>query len=396
MPLAGGFFTKKATASDFQNEQVYPLQLCVCPSCFLVQCNTVVNRDLLFSHYFYFSSTIPSLVTHFSNFALELKQKITKPTHPFIVEIGCNDGVLLKPLKKQGFRVLGIDPAKNIGRQHSQRTFPLLNTYFSLALAKTIVKTRGKADCIISANSFAHIDDMDDVAQGIRYLLGPKGVFIFEIQYLGMLLEEEQYDTVYHEHHSYYSLTALEPFLASYNLTITHVEPIPTHGKSLRFYVQHTAAAKQDMTVIHLRKKEKALGFTNIRTYKQFAARVAKKRSQLQTILAKIQRNKKTVVGYGASGKATIIMNYCNLTQKDLLCIIDDSPAKIGAFTPGNHIPIVSSSVLYGKNPPDYVVVFAWTFLSDILQKHKRYLAAGGKYILPLPNVKIIDHTYVT
>ncbi|MFH0749737.1 MAG: class I SAM-dependent methyltransferase [Candidatus Gottesmanbacteria bacterium] len=395
VPLAGGFFPKSVANKDFINEQLYPLQICVCPTCYLVQCNTIVSRDALFHSYYYFSSVIPTLINHFTTFAEELRRSVVKPSKTFIVELGCNDGVFLTPLRALGFKTLGVDPATNVVKPLIRKGFNIINDYFSECVAENVTKTYGQADIIVSSNSFAHIDDMDDIMRGIKRLLKKNGVFIFETHYLGDLLKHFQYDMMYHEHHSYYSLTSLEPYVRSFDLEIVDVKRIPIHAGSMRYYVRHIAhASKVNASVKALKKEEKQKGMDTIHAYFQFYKTIDKRRRDLQNLIAKIKSSGKTIAGYGASGRATIMMSFCSITKNDIPYVIDDAPAKIGAFTPGNHLPITSSSILYKPKRPDYVILFAWSFADDIIKQHTNYLASGGKFIIPLPHVSIVDKSY--
>src|SRR5258708_5945416 len=238
VPLAGGFFHKNATAKDFSRERLYPLVICFCTTCGLVQASDVVESSILFENYFYFSSAIHTVVDHFQNYTKELLKLVKRPSSNFVVEIGCNDGVFLHPLLKEGFKVLGVDPAANVVNPLIKKGMPITCAYFGEDVAKEIVKKNGRADIILGSNSLAHIDDMHDVLRGIVLLLKPQGFLSMETHYLPTLLKESQYDFMYHEHQSYYSLSALSAFFAMYDMVIFDAYPVKLHAGSMRYFVQ--------------------------------------------------------------------------------------------------------------------------------------------------------------
>ncbi len=393
VPLAGGFFSKDASEKDFAKERLYPLEICFCTHCGLVQASDVVDSRLLFEHYFYYSSAIGTVVSHFEAYAKELAESPFVPKNAFVVEIGCNDGVFLKPLQKQGFTVLGVDPAANVVTP-LQKTLPIMCAYFGEKVAKRIVVEKGRADIIVGSNSLAHIDDMHDVCRGIKLLLKEDGFLSMETHYLGTLLREYQYDFMYHEHQSYYSLAALENFFAMYGMEVFDVKAIELHAGSMRYFIQHkhTGTRKVHPRVLRLREHEKTQGLGKFATYASFSSHIRATKEELLKLLLKLKKQGKTIAGYGASGRATIIMSYCGLTKEHLDFVIDDAPAKQGAFTPGNHLPIRDSSILSSqKSRPDYCLLLAWSFAPEIKKRNSAYLAHGGKFITPLPLVKILS-----
>ncbi len=390
VPLAGSFIKSKKYLSD---EKFYSLEIGFCQNCFLLQSTNVIDKDLLFKDYFYHSSVIKTLTNHFNEIAQELEMQTKNSPKPFIVEIGCNDGTLINALSKLKINTLGIDPATNIVQPLIKKGLPIVNDYFSEDLAKKIVKIYGKADAVCSFNVLAHIEDMEDVLTGVRTLLKKDGFLIFETHYLRNLLEEMQYDMIYHEHQYYYSLMTLQNFFAIHNMEIYDVKPIKIHAGSMRYYVQNKNGGKNPISknVKTLLKKEKSLGFHKLKTYLSYAQKITKTKHELLSLLDSLKRDNKIIAGYGASGRGTIIMNYCGLDKKYLDYVIDDAPAKQGAYTPGTHLEIKGSDILKSKNRPDYVVLFAWSFLDEIKEKNKEYLQNGGKFIVPLPKVQIIS-----
>lgn len=390
VPLAGGFLK---SAHQMRKEKHYPFSVCICTSCGLVQGRYVVNKSILFEDYFYRSSAIGTLTSHFEVYADELAEIVKNPQDKFVVEIGSNDGVFLRPLAKLGFKVLGVDPAKNIVESLNQRETPTICAYFGQRAASKIVKTQGQADIIVTSNSFAHIDDMHDVMRGVVTLLKKNGMLCIENHYLGTLLKEFQYDMMYHEHMSYYSLLSLSSFFALYDMEVFDVKPIPMHAGSMRYYVQFKNAGgrKKSPELYSLLRKENRLKLADFNTFKSFAQKTDKARKALMEFITKEKTAGKRFVGYGASGRATMMMSYCGINSDHLDYVVDDAPAKLGSFMPGSHVPIRSSQILSDpKKRPDYCLLFAWSFAQEIMKKQKPYLKQGGKFIIPLPSLKIV------
>jgi len=393
VPLAGGFF-KKGNSQKLAKEKLYPLQICFCPNCFLLQINNVVNADILFENYFYFSSSIKTLVDHFETNVQELTKILPNTKKRLIVEIGCNDGSFIKSLVHNGYKALGVDPAQNITQPLIKQGLPIINDYFSEKLAKKIVNQYGHADAIYSFHTLAHIEDMNDVIKGVKVLLKRSGFLAFEVHYLGDLIREVQYDMMYHEHQYYYSLIALKNFFAMQDMEIFDVKPNPIRGGSMMYFVQNKQFGKRKISknLINLVLKEKKQGLDKAKTFTAFFNYINNTKRKLLKLINEVKAKKQTIVGYGASGRGTILMNYCNLTKQLLDYVIDDAPAKHGAYTPGTHHEIYSSAALNSSNRPDYVVLFAWPFIEEIKKRHSKYLEKGGKFIVPLPRVKIIGN----
>lgn len=394
VPLAGGFLNKNSTKEDFDRERFYPLRIAFCPKCCLLQVIDIVDSGILYKDYFYFSSAIGTLVNHFQNYAVELKKMYPDAGKRLVVELGCNDGVFLKPLRKEGFKVAGVDLAANVVKSLIAEGYDVIVDYFGEKSAENIKERFGKADVIVTSNSFAHIDDMHDVMKGVKTLLKDDGILIVEVHYLGTLIKEVQYDMMYHDHESYYSLLALENFFKMYGMEIYDIKPIPIHAGSMRFYAQNSKFGKRKITqnVIRQRKEEKKMGLHKVETFKKFFSYITKTKKDLVHLLSGLKRQKKTIVGYGASGRATALMSFCGIDSNFLDYVIDDAPAKQGAYTPGNHLKIVPSDILNDpKNRPDYCLIFAWAFINEIKQKKTDYFQKGGKFIVPLPKVKIVS-----
>ena len=388
VPLAGAFLKEE----QIPEEQRYPLQVCFCHDCTLVQVVNAIAADVLFSNYFYFSSAIQTLVQHFEQFAQELVERFLKPGM-LAMEIGCNDGVFLKPLSVRGIRCLGVDPATNVVHSIRSADFSVLNDFFGERVAATLRDQHGQADAILSSYSFAHIDDMQDVMRGVKVLLKPEGVFVFEVFYLPILLEELQYDMIYHEHFSYYSLIVLERFFARFDMEVFDVKTIPgVRAGTMRFYVRTIGQRKEPVSsgVQALRERERALGLDQFETYATFAQRVHRSRTELLELLEQLKRQGKRIIGYGASGRATTIMNFCGIDVRFLDYVVDDAPAKQGFYTPGTHLLIKPWAATDTPPRPDYALAFAWSFIDEVIRRRADYIQQGGKFIVPLPRVRMV------
>lgn len=394
IPLAGGFLKKGTKKSEFSQEKFYPLDIAFCKKCFFLQVSSSVNPDILFKNYFYFSSSIKTLVEHFKKNVDELKKLFPKPKYKFIVEIGCNDGSFISALQNNGYKALGVDPATNIVKPLKRKGLPIINNYFTEKVASSIIKKYGKADAIYSFHTLAHIEDIQNVYCGIKKLLKDDGFAAIEVHYLGNVLNEMQFDMIYHEHQYYYSLIALQNFLKRFDMEVFDVKRIPIRGGSIQFFIQNKQSKKRrkiTAAVIKLVAEEKKHGFDTVNRYKEYAKDVENVKKDLIKLLDKLKQKGKTIAGYGASGRGTIVINYCGLDKNYLEYVIDDAPAKHGAFVPGTHQKIVSSNILQSKKRPDYAVLFAWPFFEEIKRKQGKYTKNGGKFIVPLPKVTIVS-----
>jgi len=392
VPLAGGFLNEK----DFSNEKYYPLDLNFCQDCYLVQVSNIVSAEVLFQeNYFFFSSAISTLVEHFEMFAQEIYARFLKGlSQPSVLEIGCNDGVLLKPLSDLGVRAIGVDPAGNVVKLIDSKKITVINDFFTEKLAGQIREKCGMLDAVLSSYSFAHIDDMVDIMKGIKILLKDSGIFIFEIYYLGTLIDEMQYDMIYHEHMSYYSLKTLMLFLKRFDMEIFDVRYIPgVRSGSVRFYARNIGKRSDQITsaVTDMVQYEEDKEFDKIEIYSEYAEKVNATKDQLLDLLNRLKNKGKTIIGYGASGRGTTIMNYCGIDGKYLNYIVDDAQAKQGFFTPGTHVPIKSWDFTLESQFPDYILLFAWAFTDEVIKKRQDYLRQGGKFIIPLPEVRIVS-----
>jgi len=390
VPLAGGFLKE----SEFNNEKFYPLELNFCKNCYLAQVSNVVPADVLFKNYFYFSSAIKTLVDHMADFARETTERFLKSRNrPSVFEIGCNDGAMLKPFAKLGVKAVGIDPATNVINSIDSKEITVINDFFSESVAKRIFKDHGQFDAIASSYSFAHIDNMISVIKGIKTLLKADGVFVFEVYYLGTLIEEMQYDMIYHEHMSYYSLMALDNFLKSYDMEIFDTAFIPgVRSGAVRFYARNIGKRGEPISnaVKKMCSDEIDRGFNKEQTFIDYAQKVTKTRVRLIKILDDLKKQGKTIIGYGASGRGTTIMNFCGIDTKYLDYVVDDAPAKHGFYTPGTHVAIKPWEDTKKGPFPEYALLFAWSFIEEVKKRRWDYLNQDGKFIVPLPEVRIV------
>lgn len=388
VPLAGAFLRAEQIAS----EKVYPLEVCFCERCLLVQVNNAVPGDVLFRDYFFFSSVMKTLVDHFEALAEEVCERFHAGERSLAVEIGCNDGVLLKPLAARGVRCVGVDPATNVVQSVASQKFKIINDFFGERVAQQIRKVHGQADVILSSYSFAHIDDMDDVMRGIQALLKPEGVLIVDIYYLPNLIEGLQYDMIYHEHLNYYSLMALKNFFARFEMEVFDVKDIPgVRGGTVRFYVRRAGSRRHAMrpSVARVLAKEQAMDLDRVETYQAFAKRVYESKAELLALLRRLKRRGHRIVGYGASGRSTTMMNFCGIDRRFLDYVVDDTPAKQGCYTPGTHLLIRPWSATREARP-DYTLLFAWSFIDEVMRRCADYVQQGGKFIVPLPKVSLV------
>ncbi len=385
--LAGGFLKRE----QFDAEKKFPLRVHYCHDCHAVQVVDVVPADVLFNNYFYFSSSIGTLRDHFSDYAAEVTSRFLEPEKSTVLEFGCNDGVLLRPLADQGIRaVIGVDPAKNVVATIDDPRVRVVNDFFTEAVADKIVAEHGHVDMIMANNVYAHIPDIQGTTRAIAKALSDDGVFVFEVHYLDKVVSEMQYDMIYHEHLYYYSLLSAMKHFERYGMMVFDIKQVPIHAGSIRFYVckqggRHSANVSQ--AVRHLEAEELAKGFDRYETFKRFSDTVAKHRTELIGLLKHLRNDGHTIAGYGASGRANTMIQYCGINHDHLAFMIDDAPAKEGFYTPGSHFEIRASSSLTSMDAPNYVLVFAWSFFEEIRERNVDYLDNGGHMILPLPEL---------
>lgn len=386
-PPANAFLKKK----DFNKERAHPLRVGVCRICKLVQLLDVVDKKDLFSHYVYFFSAMPAASSHFSAYAQDVVKKFIKtPDSDLIVELGSNDGLLLKSFQAIGCKkVLGIDPAKNIAKFANANGVPTIPDFFSYKLARDIVKTKGYARVIIGNNVVAHIDNWDDLAKGAKELLTGDGVFILEAPYLMDMFENLAYDSIYHEHLSYLAVAPLVRFFKKYQMGVFDVQPFQRQGNSIRVFVCRSGQRRISSSVNKFLDKEKKAGLDKINSYHILAARIEATKSKLVATLQDLKKKKMRIAAYGSPARGNTLLNYCNIDAKVIDFATEELPSKIGFYTPGMHIPVKHVKDAR-KNPPDYYLMLAWNYKDQILKKEAEYVKGGGKFIVPTGDIEIL------
>ncbi len=370
-------------------EPSYPLRTYFCNRCNLLQLCDVVSPKILFRNYVYVSSTSPVFITHFQEFADSLISRFNLSSSSLVIDVGSNDGILLKPFQNKSIRVLGIEPATNIAELARKQNVTTINQFFSIELAKMIRNKYGPADLITATNVFAHINDIHEVAEGVKLMLSSSGVFVIEAPYLVNLLQQNLFDTIYHEHLSYFAVKPLQYFFQKHNMFIFDVELTSSHGGSLRVYIsQNNAEHKIEPSVKQFIQNEQNLGLDKKSSYTNFAKRVTKNKRDLVSLLTGIKKQGKTISAYGAPAKGNTLLNYFGINNKIIDYIVEDSKYKQGLFTPGTKIPIFAPYKIY-KNKPDFLLILAWNFAESIMKNHKKY-HKWGKFIIPVPKPRII------
>lgn len=385
-PLANAFLSNKQI--DFQ-EFFFPLDVYFCKDCTFLQLGHIVSPKILFKDYVYVSSTSPVFVNHFKKLADEVFSKFSLNKNSLIIDIGSNDGILLKPFKELGARILGIEPVIKIANIAKKEGINTVSEFFSVNLSKKIIKTTGKAKIVTATNVFAHIDDLDEVIKGIKVLLEDDGVFIMEAPYLVDFIEKRYFDLVYHEHLSYWAIKPLITLFNRFDMTLFDVQKVDSHGGSIRIFVKKNGSlykAQKSIDIFLKLEKEHKLDDKN--TYLNYADLVLQNRLQLMKLLTNLKLKKKKIVGFGAPAKGNTLLNYFKVGSDLLDYIVDDSPFKQGLYTPGTHIPVFSAQKLK-EDKPDYILILAWNFAKPIMEKYSWFEKEGGRFIIPVPTPKI-------
>jgi len=370
-------------------EPKFPLRLAVCRSCWLLQILDLVPPVDLFSEYLYFSSFSDVMLRHAREAATRYIQEFGLNRDSLVIEVASNDGYLLQNFQQAGVPCLGIEPAQNIAKVAREKGIETLVEFFGKSLALQLSQSGRQADLILGNNVFAHAPDTNDFVAGLGAALKPSGRIILEFPYAAEFIEKTEFDTIYHEHVFYFSLTALEPLFRRHGLEIYHVERIPIHGGSLRLFAGRTGAHPFQDSVAALRDEEQRKGFSGMGYYQGFADRVLGLKKALTELVQQLRAQNKTVAAYGASAKGSTLLNFFGLTKEHLAFVADRSTYKQGRLTPGTHIPIVPPEELVRRNP-DYTLLLTWNFAEEILAQQKPYRDQGGKFIIPIPKVTVV------
>lgn len=371
-------------------EPFFPLHAYLCERCFLVQLQEFVSPSDIFSEYAYFSSYSTSWVEHARNFCDLAIGRFRLTTSSKVMEIASNDGYLLQHFVARGIPVLGIEPAANVARVAVERGISTTVCFFGRPTAAAIAEEHGRPDLLIGNNVLAHVPDLNDFVAGMKLLLAPHGVITMEFPHLQRLMAENQFDTIYHEHFSYFSFVTVEKVFEHHGLAIADVEELPTHGGSLRIYARHTGdeSVPTSPRVSELRAREINDGFLDAGRYSGFAEQVKATKRRLLAFLIDAKNRGKKVVGYGAPGKGNTLLNYCGIRTDFLDFTVDANPYKQGKFTPGTRIPILAPEAIRTARP-DYVLILPWNLRAEISSAAGFVREWGGKFVVPIPDVAV-------
>jgi len=373
-----------------QMEAFYPLNVWVCERCFLVQLEEYVTSEEIFSDYAYFSSFSDSWLNHARRYVDQMVDQIGLTKESKVVEIASNDGYLLQFFVERGIPALGIEPAANVAKVAASKGVPTIVRFFGVETARDLVAAGHEADLILGNNVLAQVPDLNDFVGGLKLLLSPSGVVTIEFPHLLRTIEGNQFDQIYHEHFSYFSLYAVEGIFAAHGLPLFDVEELPTHGGSIRIYARHADDTTKEITerLIALRAREAEAGVATLGYYEDFESRVRETKGKLLKFLIEAKRTGKRVVGYGAPGKGNTLLNYCGIRTDFLDFTVDRSPHKHGKFLPGTHIPIFPPERLWDARP-DYVLILPWNLKSEIMEQLAGIREWGGRFVVPIPEVTV-------
>jgi novobiocin biosynthesis protein NovU/D-mycarose 3-C-methyltransferase len=389
---------KTALVNDFLKPEemanykiALPLRVVLCPDCSLVQLADTVDPKVLYSHYAYVTSTSKTMDTHLNKMMTHLLSTARLGSGSKVLEIASNTGVFLKKFKEQGCEVLGIEPAANIADVALATAIPTRKEFFNAANAKKLKAEWGTADLILGRHVFAHIDDLRDLIIGLEVISHQDTLIAFEVPYLVDFFENTEYDTIYHEHLSYISVASIEALLKDSPFMLSRVDHYPIHGGSILFHLRHRSSkAKPHASVAQALEKEKQMRLAEPATWENFAQRVNHIRAELPALLRKLKSQGRRIIGYGASAKGNTLLNTCGITTKELDYIIDNTPFKQNKVAPGSWIPVRPPEMLL-KDQPDYALLLAWNFAPEIIKRESEFQKHGGRFILPIPEPRIMD-----
>ena len=371
-------------------EPTYPLDLALCRKCSLAQLTESVPPEELFREYCYFSSYSDTMLRHAADLAAEMVRKRRLGPDSLVVEAASNDGYLLRNYRSVGVPVLGIEPARNVARRAQEEGIPTREEFFTADFARSLAAEGQRADVFHAHNVLAHVPDLTGFAAGVREVLKPKGVAVVEVPYVKDMLDGCEFDTIYHEHLCYFSLTALDRLFRSRGLTVADVERVPIHGGSLRLFASPVELSfYRSPRVEALLAEEEGWGVSSEKPYLAFAERVKRIKADLRDLLGRLKAEGKRVAAYGASAKGSTLLNYCGVGRETLEFVADRSPVKQGRYTPGTHIPILPPARLV-EVMPDYTLLLTWNFADEILRQQEEYRRRGGKFVVPVPTPRVV------
>jgi 2-polyprenyl-3-methyl-5-hydroxy-6-metoxy-1,4-benzoquinol methylase len=373
-----------------QMEEFYPLHVYICDQCFLVQLQQYVSPEKIFSEYAYFSSYVDTHLQQARLYTDRVVKRFQLGPHSQVMEIASNDGYLLQYFVERGIPALGIEPAANVAEVAIKKGIPTVVKFFGTATARELAAERGKADLLLGNNVLAHVPALNDFVEGMKVLLKPQGVITMEFPHLMRLMEKNQFDTIYHEHFSYFSFTTVQEVFAAHGLTLFDVEEISNHGGSLRIFACHLEDVSKPISskVSELKEREKAAGFGRLEHYFSFGEKVKETKRKLLEFLIQAKREEKSIVGYGAPGKSITLLNYCGIRTDFVDYTVDRNPYKQGKYQAGVRIPIHAPEKIR-ETRPDYLLILPWNITQEIME-HTAYIREwGGKWVVPIPTVKV-------
>lgn len=386
-PLSESYLTARQLN---EMEPFYPLRAHVCEACFLVQVQEYVAPERIFSEYAYFSSYSDAWLAHAQTYSHAMIERFSLRPTSHVVEVGSNDGYLLQYFVEQGIPVLGVEPAANVARTAIARSVPTLVEMFGERVARDLSTSGRGADLLIGNNVLAQVSDLNGFVSGLKILLNPRGVITIEFPHLLRLMEENQFDTIYHEHFSYFSFTTAERVFAAHGLTLFDVETLSTHGGSLRIYACHAEDDSRPIgsRVADLRAREALAGLTRLDPYRSFDEKVKEAKRKLLDFLIMAKREGRSIAGYGAPGKGNTLLNYCGIRTDFIDYTVDRNPYKHNKFTPGTHIPIYPPDRIF-ETRPDYILILPWNLKDEIVEQLARVRTWGAQFVVPIPEVKV-------
>jgi hypothetical protein len=371
-------------------QPVFPLDLVLCKNCGQVQLSVVVYPEIIYKDYLYVTTSSLGLVKHFQQYAADTLSLVKPSLDSLVVDIGSNDGSLLRAYKDRGLRVLGVDPAVGIAREASQKGIKTLPEFFTPKLADKILRSDGPATMVTANNLYANIDELDELTDGVKHLLAPDGVFIFESFYLLDLVRHMVFDFIYHEHLSYFTVKPVQTYFKRHGMELIDVKRVPTKGGSLRYTIQRSGGKRRtSRSVKKMLELESDFGIHRQTTFKLFGKKINQAKNKLRLLALKLKAEGKTIAGYGASATSTTLIYHFQL-QHILDFLIDDFDRKQNTFSPGYHIPVYSPAAIKIRKP-DYIVILAWRYAEPIIKNNQAYLQNGGSFIIPLPKLKVVS-----
>jgi 2-polyprenyl-3-methyl-5-hydroxy-6-metoxy-1,4-benzoquinol methylase len=375
-----------------QMEPFYPLHTYVCGACYLVQLQEFESPEDIFSDYAYFSSYSDSWLKHADNYTQKMIERFGFGNQSQVIEIASNDGYLLQYFKEKGVPVLGIEPAENVAAAARDKGIPTISKFFGTGTASDLLSNSKRPDLLIGNNVLAHVPDLNDFVKGIKIILKPKGIVTMEFPHLMRLMDENQFDTIYHEHFSYFSFITVKKVLASHGLEIFDVDELPTHGGSLRIYASHKEDASKpvEQRVGDLLQKEEEQGFSNLEHYLTFGEKVKETKRKILDFLISVKRKGKSIAGYGAPAKGNTLLNYCGIGTDFIDYTVDRSPHKQDHYLPGVHIPIRHPDEIR-KTKPDYLGILPWNLRDEIMEQMSHIREWGGQFVVMIPEVKVFS-----